>query len=145
MPSTPPRQPALSGEYIVNSPNALMLVDSQGRRTGKDPGTGTFYREIPSTSYGEEAVNPGHPNGELFTSDLPNGQYTLYVRGGKTGFYGLGIAINGRLTQNLSGNLPKRFHGRIRAKLRFSKSRKLHIHFEGHRFIHGEPHFRSAA
>ncbi len=43
-------QSPLWGEYHVNAPNALMLVDSRGRRTGKDPVTGILYREIPGTS-----------------------------------------------------------------------------------------------
>jgi hypothetical protein len=87
-PSTP-RQAPIWGEYHVNAPNALILVDSQGRRTGKDPISGTLYREIPSTSYGEEAGTPGHWAGEVFTSNIPNGQYTLYVLSGKTGIYSL--------------------------------------------------------
>jgi hypothetical protein len=98
------RQPAIWGEYIVNEPNALILVDSQGRRTGKDPNTGTLYHEIPNTSYVEEATSPGHPNGELFVSDLSNGQYTLYVLGGRTGSYALDIASD-KNNQAFQGNI----------------------------------------
>ena len=71
-----------------------MLVDSQGRRTGKDPNTGTLYREIPNTGYQEIASTPGHLAGELTFSNLPKGQYTLYVLGGKTGTYAVDIANN---------------------------------------------------
>jgi hypothetical protein len=33
---------AVAFEYHVNLPNGIMLVDSEGRRTGKDPATGTI-------------------------------------------------------------------------------------------------------
>src|SRR5438046_6938641 len=78
----PPDSPRW-GEYHVNAPNALMLVDSQGRRTGKDPITGILYREIPNTSYGEDQSKPGAISGELFTTNLPNGQYMIYVLRGQ--------------------------------------------------------------
>jgi len=59
-----------------------MLVDSQGRRTGKDPITGVFYHEIPGTGYGED-----NGSGELATLGLPAGQYKLYVLGGENGSF----------------------------------------------------------
>ena len=71
-----------------------MLVDSQGRRTGEDPITGTLYEEIPNAAYGVITSTPGHPVGELTFSNLPKGQYTLYVLGGQTGIYTLDIANN---------------------------------------------------
>ncbi len=83
-------------EYHVNSPNTIMLVDSQGRRTGKDPSTGIFYREIPGTSYGEDGLSPTNRVGELFVSGVQDGQYTLYVLGGKTGPYWVDLGINDR-------------------------------------------------
>jgi hypothetical protein len=89
----PPQIP-IWGQYDVSPPNALMLVDSQGRRTGKDPNTGVFYREIPNTGYQEIASTPGHPVGELTFSNLPKGQYTLYVLGAQTGPYVVDIANN---------------------------------------------------
>jgi hypothetical protein len=104
----PPQDPVVN-EYIVNEPNALILVDSQGRRTGKDPNTGTLYHEIPNTSYVEEATSPGHPNGELFVSDLSNGQYTLYVLGGRTGSYALDAWLDDwqhrPSSQGITGNI----------------------------------------
>lgn len=102
-----PRQVPLWGEYHVNAPNALMLVDSQGRRTGKDPATGILYREIPGTSYGEESGTPGHRSGELFTSNLPDGQYTLYILGGQTGAYWLDASHYGQQDQTFRGNIQK--------------------------------------
>jgi hypothetical protein len=98
-------QAPIWGEYHINAPNALMLVDSQGRRTGKDPITGTIYREIPNTAYGEDESTPGHPTGELFTSDLPNGKYSLYVLGGKTGAYGLNLSHYGQSDQTFQGTI----------------------------------------
>jgi len=100
-----PPQPVLWGEYHVNAPNALILIDSQGRRTGKDPVTGTLYHEIPNTGYDEIADNPGHRSGELFTSDLPNGKYTLYVLGGQTGAYWLDASHYGQPDQTFGGNI----------------------------------------
>ena len=102
--STPSAGPIVWGEYHINVPNSLILVDSQGRRTGKDPIAGTLYNEIPGTSYDEVATTPGHPVGELFTSNLPNGQYTLYVLGGRTGLYGL-YAANNQESQTFQGNI----------------------------------------
>jgi len=92
------------GEYHINAPNALMLVDSRGRRTGKNPVTGTIYHEIPNTGYDEITTNPGHPVGELFTSNLPNGQYTLYVLGGHDGQYRL-YAANNQQQQTFQDNI----------------------------------------
>ena len=51
--------------YAINLPNALMLVDSQGRRTGKDPATGILYHEIPGTAYEEDSLSPHNGSGEL--------------------------------------------------------------------------------
>ena len=103
--STLPRQTPVWGEYHVNAPNALMLVDAQGRRTGKDPTTRTLYREIAGTSYGEEYIGTNHGVGELFTSDLPNGHYTLYVLGGQTGSYWLDASHYGQQDQTFRGNI----------------------------------------
>jgi|SRR5882724_697263 len=50
------RQLPLQAEYSVNLPNGIMLVDSQGRRTGKDPAAGVKYHEIPGTAYGEDCL-----------------------------------------------------------------------------------------
>jgi hypothetical protein len=85
---------AIWGQYDINAPDALMLVDSQGRRTGENPITGVFYREIPNTAYSIGASASGHPVGELTFSNLSSGQYTLYVLGGVTGPYGVGIGNN---------------------------------------------------
>ncbi len=103
--STTP-QASIWGQYDINTPNALILADSQGRRTGKDPITGVIYHEIPNTAYGEIASTPGHLVGELTFSDLSNGQYTLYVLGGKTGLYGVGIN-NNQGEQAFQGDIQK--------------------------------------
>lgn len=80
--STTTAQRTPSYEFHVNLPNSLMLVDPQGRRTGKDPATGIFYHEIPGTGYGED-----NGSGELATLGLSAGQYKLYVLGGGNGSY----------------------------------------------------------
>jgi hypothetical protein len=74
------------------------LVDSQGRRTGKDPITGAFYHEIPNSGYGEA----GH-SGQLAISG-PDGQYTLYVLGGKTGSYWVDAWPRQEVTGNVQAN-----------------------------------------
>jgi hypothetical protein len=74
----------LFNDYAINTPNALMLVDSQGQRTGEDPATGMMYQEIPNTSY----IPQGTSAGLHFTAP-PKGQYTVYVLGGQTGTYHL--------------------------------------------------------
>jgi hypothetical protein len=99
----PPQIP-IWGQYDINAPEALMLVDSQGRRTGENPITGVFYREIPNTAYSIGASASGHPVGELTFSDLSSGQYTLYVLGGATGAYGVGIGNNDG-QQSFQGNI----------------------------------------
>ena len=85
-------------EYHVNLPNALMLVDSQGRRTGKDPSAGVFYHEIPGTGYGE-----GEHSGQLGISG-PVGQYTLYILGGTTGSYWIGAWPPQEVTGNIQAS-----------------------------------------
>ena len=82
-----------------------MLVDLQGRRTGKDPTTGTLYHEIPGTSYDEVGSATTNGAGELFTSDLPNGQYALYVLGGQTGRYWLDASHYGQQDQTFRGTI----------------------------------------
>jgi hypothetical protein len=103
-PSTTSSSSAIWGQYDINAPEALMLVDSQGRRTGENPITGVFYREIPNTAYSIGASASGHPVGELTFSDLSSGQYTLYVLGGATGAYGVGIGNNDG-QQSFQGNI----------------------------------------
>lgn len=94
--------PPIQGEYHVNLPNQLMLVDSQGRRTGEDPASGIVYREIPNTNYGDVGSD-----GELFTSNLPSGQYALYVLGGQTGSYWIDGEHDGQPGQIFRGAIQK--------------------------------------
>jgi hypothetical protein len=101
-----PRQLPLQAEYHVNLPNGIMFVDSLGRRTGKDPATGTIYREIPGTSYAEDCLSKNaNCAGELFTNNLPDGQYTFYVLGGVSGKYGLSVYNNRGLSQVFRGDI----------------------------------------
>jgi hypothetical protein len=93
-------QPNIWGEYHTNIPNTLILIDSQGRRTGKDPITGVLYREIPGVSYSEAGLSLTNRDSELFTSDLPNGRYILYVLGGQTTNYWLSMSHYGQSDRN---------------------------------------------
>jgi hypothetical protein len=101
-----PPTPPLFNEIHINLPNTLMLVDSQGRRTGKDPATGIVYREIPGATYGED-----NKSGELFFSEPPKGQYSLYILGGQTGTYHLDAWIDSGKGQTP----PQRISGNIQA------------------------------
>lgn len=84
----PPTIPR-TNTYAINLPNSLMLVDAQGRRTGKDPATGVFYHEIPDTMYSEDSISPGHGSAQLTLFAPGNGRYMLYVLGNQTGQYHL--------------------------------------------------------
>jgi hypothetical protein len=111
VPATPNSQGVFLNEYHVNAPNALMLVDSQGRRTGKNPATGLVYHEIPNTAYSEESNTPGHRTGELFFSVMPTSQYTLFVLGGPTGSFTLDAQVYQPfiLRQTISGTVKLGF------------------------------------
>jgi hypothetical protein len=87
----------------------LILVDSQGRRTGKNPLTGTLYHEIPGTSYSEVGSPSSGGAGELLTSDLPSGQYILYVLGGQTGTYWLDATHYAQEDQHFGGAIQAGF------------------------------------
>jgi hypothetical protein len=75
-------------QYIVNLPNSLMLIDSYGRRTGKDS-YGTEYNEIPGTSYQEQ-----ERSGHLLFYTPPTGRYTIEVIGNQTGKYSLSNEVS---------------------------------------------------
>jgi hypothetical protein len=101
--------PALSmtNSYAINLPNALLIVDSQGRRTGKDPIAGISYHEIPDTSYSEEGNS-----GQLYFFAPPAGHYTLYVLGGQSGQYHLDAWVDDGgskppVPQRISGDIQK--------------------------------------
>lgn len=97
-----------TNSYAINTPNALILIDSQGRRTGKDPITGTLYHEIPNTSYSEEGAS-----GQLYFFTPLVGKYELYILGGATGQYHLDAWVDGGngsptpIPQRISGNIDK--------------------------------------
>jgi len=93
------------GEYHAGLPNGMILVDAQGRRTGENPITGVMYDEIPGTSYIEVGTPPTNGAGELFTTNLPDGQYTLYVIGEETGPYWLDLEHSGQKYEHFSGTI----------------------------------------
>jgi hypothetical protein len=107
----PPTIPRLN-TYAINLPNSLILVDAQGRRTGKDPQTGTLYHEIPDTAYEEDFLSPGHGSGQLNFFTPTNGKYTLYVLGGQTGPYRLDSWVDDGAAKP---PVPQRVSGTIEA------------------------------
>jgi hypothetical protein len=110
----------LQGEYHINLPNGLMLVDSQGRRTGKDPKTGNIFREIPDTNYLEDCMSKiQNCVGELFTENLPDGEYTFYVLASSTGKYGFSVFNNRGGNQGFKGDIE---HGTMVAYIQNYRS-----------------------
>jgi hypothetical protein len=95
-------EPSFTDEYDVSLPDSLILVDSQGRRTGKDPITGTLYHEIPGTTYQES----GH-SGELIATNMSNGAYTIYVLGAQPGAYWIDVGTPGQKAQIFRGTIEK--------------------------------------
>lgn len=95
--------------YTIGLPNSLMVVDFKGRRTGKDPVTGVFYHEIAGSSYAEvgSATSSTKGTAELFFSEPPFAQYTVYVLGGETGQYSLSASAYSPAlqTQQFSGGI----------------------------------------
>ena len=43
--------PPVSGQWVVQSPVAILVIDPEGRKVGFDPITGTIVNEIPGASY----------------------------------------------------------------------------------------------
>ena len=68
-------------QYTVNLPNGLVLTDSEGRRTGKDPVTGAAYNEIPGASYQEQG------DADLYFPHPPAGSYKIQIVGPQAGNY----------------------------------------------------------
>ena len=95
----------LQNEYHIDLPNGIMLIDSQGHRTGKDPATGMRYHEIPGTSYGEDCLTKNDCAGELFFSPPAQGEYTLYILGGDKGTFGLDAWDNQGPSQIIRGDI----------------------------------------
>jgi hypothetical protein len=71
-------------QYYINSPNAVMMIDSTGRRVGEDPATAIVYNEIPNASYYEEGTER-----VIALSQPPASKYTVEVLGGQSGTYAL--------------------------------------------------------
>jgi len=88
--------------FFLASPAELLITDSTGRRTGKDPLTNTTYEEIPDSSYavdaigdaeGEESPN-GHETKWLYVPDATTSAYTIKVIGTGVGAYTFGVITN---------------------------------------------------
>jgi len=88
------------GEYHVNAPNGLLLVDPQGRRTGYDPNTNVAYHEIPNTEF-----SGGQGSNQIIISSIPNGGYYLYVLGHQVPGYFLDIWTNYAVSQRFRGDI----------------------------------------
>ncbi|MBU4405446.1 MAG: hypothetical protein KKG79_07540 [Acidobacteria bacterium] len=103
-------QPAENSYIYISfhSPGELVLTDPLGRKTGRDPLSGTDYEEIPNSSYGKEYEHDdetGETVGEDFkTLEIVQplaGNYKLQIIG--TGFGTYNLEICGRAT---SGGFP---------------------------------------
>jgi hypothetical protein len=75
----------------------LLLIDSQGRKTGHDPRTRETYTEIPRSAYEEESISdavtgaPGPVTKIIDIRNPMNGAYTLRVIGKEPSTYNLEI------------------------------------------------------
>jgi hypothetical protein len=82
-------------EVVLAIKNArIMIVDSQGRRTGFDPATGIAREEIPGTHYWEDALKddvseapPSEFSSFIQANNLSAGQYTVVVSGTVSGLH----------------------------------------------------------
>ncbi len=88
------------GWIAIHSPAELVLIDSQGRKTGFDPSTGTNYAQIPGATYGGESISDDNPldtedfsidTKSLYWPTLSPDTYTLEVIGTQTGYYDLDL------------------------------------------------------
>lgn len=118
----------LSTLYISTpSPNQIFLIDSQGRRVGKDPQTETIYNEIPNSFYFLESTlidqnqnNPPQPPENTGVQTLAiinpsNEQFQITIFGSTSGNYQIDFSAydqNGQIstqeinTQTTTGSHP---------------------------------------
>jgi len=82
----------------VGNNATLLLTDSAGRRTGRDPVAGRILQEIPRSAYGEDAIDndvTGEPATEtthlLGVFRPAEGEYDLLLTGLQTGPYELSV------------------------------------------------------
>lgn len=112
-------EPTINPSFIyfyLASPAELIVIDSQGRKTGFDPTTQTYYYEISNAVYYEERLDndetgePGIPIKVLNIGQPGNGIYTLQVIGIDSGSYELGMNasdMNGSSTIQLVSGVTK--------------------------------------
>jgi len=92
-------QTDLSTLYIsASTPTELFLIDSLGRRVGKDPNTGVIYFEIPNSYYGVESVIVD-TSFDPPPSSVGNGIVTLFVINPTAGEFSLNAYEAGDDTQ----------------------------------------------
>jgi len=84
--------PALSLYYDVNSPHIVSVTDSSGRRTGADPLTDTYSREIPGSASFQSYEPPPSEVGIDYSTSSP-AQYTVSVIGKQNGNYTLQFVL----------------------------------------------------
>lgn len=86
----------------LEPPAELLLIDSQRRKTGKDPRSNNTYQTIPGSSYEEESIADdvtGDPGPVTLIIDIRNplsGEYDLLVIGTQTGKYTIEVTAHDR-------------------------------------------------
>lgn len=98
-----PTKIAAHTELYLASPAELLVMDAQGRRSGKDPVTNAVYNEIPGALYSLEDTisssdvdldpSTAHQTKVLSLPVLLDGTYTVKVIGTGTGSYTLTSAM----------------------------------------------------
>ncbi len=95
-----PSPPGAGGQGLVSmatqSPVELLVTDPQGRRSGYDPSSDTYYNEIPNSVYFDDTLAPDGGSGlgadavmskELLITSALGGQYTIMAIGTGIGDY----------------------------------------------------------
>jgi hypothetical protein len=93
-------------EYDTGLPNGIIVTDSQGRRSGEDPTTGTKYDEIPGVRYLHEPHSV-----QLIYSGPPVGEYDVNLIGAQTGKY----TLEAYVFDGQHPPVPQKVYGDIRA------------------------------
>lgn len=89
---------SLNNIYLnLASPAEFLIIDSLGRKLGKDPISGIVYNEIPGGVYFQEGISDGtletppspHESKNIWIPEPVEGQYAVNVIGTDTGSYTL--------------------------------------------------------
>lgn len=104
-----------SMSLTLGSPAELLVIDSLGRKLGKDPVSGNIYNEIPNGSYFSdsmddpfsESIGLSHESKSIYIGNPASGNYDIRVIGTGSGDYSLDFLAYG----NNGASYNKSFSG----------------------------------